>query len=52
MQKYSEYGFYAMDLKLLNGKELPAGSKVVAYNTNACDALNFHVWGERNDPGH
>lgn len=49
--KYGEYGYYSMDLKLKSGKELPAGSKVIAYNTNSCDQLNFFVWGERQDPG-
>ena len=37
---------------LMNGKSLPANSRLIAYNTNACDKLNFNVWGERNDPGH
>ena len=50
-EKYGEYGFYSKDLTLDNGKAFPAGSKVIAYNTNSCDMLNFHVWGERNDPG-
>ena len=40
-----------MDIKLKNGKGVPAGSKVIAFNTNACDMLNFNVWGERDDPG-
>lgn len=35
--KYGEYGYYSMDLELKSGKELPAGSKVIAYNTNSCD---------------
>ena len=50
-EKYGEYGYYTKDLTLDNGKAFPAGSKVIAYNTNSCDMLNFHVWGERNDPG-
>jgi len=36
-----------MDLTLKNGKNVPAGSRVIAYNTNMCDPLNFFVWGER-----
>ena len=52
-EKYGEYGYYSMDISTLkNGKSLPAGSRLIAYNTNACDKLNFNVWGERNDPGH
>ena len=52
-EKYGEYGYYSMDISTLkNGKSLPAGSRLIAYNTNACDVLNFNVWGERHDPGH
>lgn len=51
--KYGEYGYYSKDISTLkNGKTLPAGSRLIAYNTNSCDALNFNVWGERHDPGH
>ena len=32
-QKFGEYGFYSMPIELLNGKTMPAGSKVIAYNT-------------------
>lgn len=49
--KYGEYGYYSKDLTLKNGKALPAGSKVIAINTNSCDAINFYMWGERSDPG-
>ena len=52
MAKFGEYGFYAMDMKLLNGKELPAGSRLLAYNTQACNSLNWYTYGERADPGH
>ena len=45
--KYGEYGYYSKELILKNGKTLPAGSKVIAINTNSCDALNFYMWGER-----
>lgn len=51
-EKYGEYGYYSKDFVLKNGKSLPANSKVIAMNTNACDVLNFYVWGEREDPGH
>ena len=50
IEKYAEYGYYSMDLKLNNGKQVPAGSRIIAYNTNTCDSLNFFVWGERQDP--
>ena len=52
LAKYNEYGYYSMEIKLKSGKAVPPGSKVIAYNTNSCDALNFYVWGERSDPGH
>ena len=50
-KKFGEYGYYSQELKLLNGKALPSGSRVIAYNTNTCDQLNMYVWGERHDPG-
>ena len=51
--KYGEYGYYSKDISTLkNGKSLPQGSRLIAYNTNTCDALNFNAWGERHDPGH
>jgi len=40
-----------MDLTLKNGKSVPPGSRIITYNTNMCDPLNFFVWGERQDPG-
>lgn len=52
MAKYGEYGYYSMDITLKNGKSLPAGSRVIAINTNNCDTNNFAIWGEREDPGH
>lgn len=51
-EKFGEYGHYSMDLSLKNGKELPAGSKVIALNTNSCDMNNWYILGERSDPGH
>jgi len=50
--KYGVFGYYSLDLSLKNGKSLPTGSKLIALNTNACEALNFYLWGERSDPGH
>lgn len=36
--KYKENGFYSVDVsKLKNGKTLPAGSKIITLNTNACE---------------
>jgi len=53
IQKYGKYGYYSIELtKLNNGMKLPAGTRIIAYNTNSCDSLNFHIWGEREDPGH
>ena len=40
-----------MDLKLKNNKSVPAGSKVIAYNTTSCDALNLYLIEQREDPG-
>ena len=40
-----------MPIELDNGKAMPAGSKVIAYNTQACNSLNWYVYGERQDPG-
>ena len=51
--EYVQYGYYSKDIStLVNGKTLPAGSRLIAYNTNVCDSLNFNIWGERDDPGH
>lgn len=48
-----QYGYYSKDIsELKNGKKLPAGSRMIAYNTNNCDSLNFNIWGVHNDPGH
>ena len=33
MEQFGKYGFYAMDMKLMNGKSLPAGSRLIALNT-------------------
>jgi len=50
--KYGEYGYYSMEIQLRNGKSVPAGSRIIAYNTNVCDLNNFAILGEREDPGH
>ena len=52
LSKFGEYGYYSMDLKFKNGKSLPSGSRLIAYNTNVCDSNNFYILGERSDPGH
>lgn len=52
LEKFGEYGYYSMDLKLKNGKAVPKGSKIIAVNTLACDNNNFILMNERNDPGH
>lgn len=51
MEEFGKYGFYSMDIKLRNGKTMPNGSKVIALNTQACNSLNWYVYGERDDPG-
>lgn len=50
--KFGEYGYYSMPLELKNGRQLPAGSRLIAYNSNSCDNNNWMIWGERDDPGH
>ena len=50
LEKFGEWGYYSMDLKLKNGKALPAGSKVIAYNTTTCDTNNFNLVDQREDP--
>ena len=51
MEQFGKYGYYSMDIKLQNGKELPAGSKVIALNTQACNSFNWYIYAERDDPG-
>ena len=51
MEKFGEYGYYSMDFKLKNGKALPNGSKIIAYNTNSCDQHNYYLLSQRDDPG-
>lgn len=50
-EKFGEYGFYSMPIELSNGKAMPEGSRVIAYNTQACNSLNWYTWGQREDPG-
>ena len=49
--KLGEYGYYSVPISLPNGKAVPAGSKVIALNTQACNPTNFYIFGERSDPG-
>ena len=51
LQKFGEFGFYSMDMKLKNGKSVPNGSKIIAYNTNVCDEYNLNLLSQRTDPG-
>ncbi len=30
---------------------MPRGSRVIGYNTQVCNMLNWFILGERNDPG-
>ena len=36
----------------MNGKAMPTGSRVIAYNTQACNSFNYYIWGQREDPSH
>jgi len=49
---FGEYGYYSQPMELLNGKKLPEGSRVIAYNTQACNSFNYYIWGQREDPSH
>jgi len=44
-EKFGEYGYYSMPIELLNKKTMPPGSRVLAYNTQECNSLNWYVWG-------
>lgn len=33
MEVFGQYGYYSMEMKLMNGKKLPHGSRLIAYNT-------------------
>lgn len=37
---------------LKNGKKLPRGSRLIAYNSQIGDSLNWWLLGQRSDPGH
>ena len=52
LAKFGEYGYYSKSIELVNGKKLPAGTRLIAWNTTTTDSLNYNIWGERNDPGH
>ena len=40
-----------MPMTLKNGKKMPNGSRLIAYNTQICDSLNWYIYGQRVDPG-
>lgn len=44
-EKFGEYGYYSQEIKLLNDKQLPDNTYVLAYNTQACNSLNWYTWG-------
>jgi len=52
LAKFGEYRYYSKSIELVNGKKLPAGTRLIAWNTTTTDSLNYNIWGERNDPGH
>lgn len=45
LDKFSEYGYYSMPIKLKNGKGVPAGSRAIVLNTNACANINWFLYG-------
>ena len=51
LEKFGEFGYYSKDINLSNGKEVPAGTRVIAINTQACNPTNAYIYGERSDPG-
>ena len=52
MESFGMYGYYSMPLTIKSDKQIPAGSKIIALNTNLCDALNPFALTAREDPGH
>ena len=50
-EKFGEYGYYSQELKMKNGKQLPAGTRVIALNTTTSDSGDMEMWGASNDPG-
>ena len=50
-ERFGQYGYYSQPITLLNGKTLPQGTRVIALNTQACNTMNWYVWGQREDPG-
>ena len=43
-EKFGEYGYYSQEIKLKNGKELPASTRVIAINTTSTDSGNMAMW--------
>ena len=51
LEKFGEYGFYSMPFKIKNGKTVPNGSRIIAYNTQFCDSHNWYLLENRIDEG-
>jgi len=51
-ETFGKYGYYSQPITLKNGKALPHGSRIIAYNSQVCDSLNWWLLGQRSDPGH
>ena len=47
---FGQYGYYSMDIELERGTVSP-NTRLIAINTQVCDSLNWHLMGERQDPG-
>ena len=52
LAQFHKYGYYSMPIELRNGKKMPRGSRLIAYNSEVGDSLNWWLLGQRSDPGH
>lgn len=51
-ETFKKYGYYSLDFNQFDGSAAaPAGSKIIALNTQAENPANFWIWGDREDPG-
>lgn len=50
LEKFGEYGYYSMDIKLQKESTMPP-ARLIALNTQACNSMNTYIFAERQDPG-